>query len=250
VLIRALRHPGDGGGGEGGEGASKGKTQEGGGGGAGTQEKVRTMTPEEFLAANPEFKQRLEVGDAAAAAKKKADEDRAREQGEIDKLLKAEQDEHGKTKTKADQIADENKKLKRSLEIRDYLDTAKDLKYPIPAIKEFAATLDDGKMKPEELVKAAVANMEALGLAPGGKGAMTDGLGGGGSGSGGGSGQGADTDTKVAELISLGAKARITGRPQDSRAFNKLREKLKVDNVKLPADLAQRIVAAAEKKAA
>jgi len=240
-MIRGLRHPGEGGGeGEGGEGAGKGKTQ--------TTVQVREMTEEEFLAKNPKFKERLDTGDAAVQATEKAKKDKLTADGDLQKLLDTEADEHGKTKTKAQTLADENKALKRALEIRDFLDTAKDIKFPLPAIKKFAMALDvDGKKSIEDLVKAAIAEMESLGLAPGAT--KTDDLGGGGSGSAGGSGQGAEGDKQVAELIELGAKAKKTGRPQDSRAYDTMKSKLRSGGVKLPADLAQRINARAEKAA-
>jgi hypothetical protein len=230
---RGLRSPG-----EGGEGAGSGKAKEGSGDGEGkVAEKVRQMTTEEFLVANPEFKTRLEAGDAATKKLSDAERKKLEEDGDTKKLLDAEREEKTKHETKAKTAEAENKVLKRTIEIRDFLDTAKDLKYPIPAIKKFAMTIDDGKKPVEELVKAAVAEMESLGLVPG-SGGKTDDLGGGGSG---GAGGGSGEDEKIANLIKLGKKAMKSKSPQDISAYDTERSKLTGSGIKLPADLRNRI---------
>ena len=238
--MRGLRNQGAGGGaGAGGEGAGGGTAQSDADKAKGaSQEKIRPMTTEEFLAANPEFKSRLDAGDAAVQEREKAKKEKLTADGDLTKLLETEREEKTKQETKAKTVEAENKTLKRTIEIRDYLDTAKDLKYPIPAIKKFAIALDDGKKTPEELVKAAVAEMESLGLVPG-AGGKTDDLGGGGSG-GKGSASGSE-DEKIANLIKLGKKAMKSRTPQDLQAYDMERAKVKETGIKLPADLARRI---------
>jgi len=238
MAIRGLRHPGEGGG-NGGEGADTGKSQ--------PKEIVREMTPDEFWAKHPELKSQFDGGNAAMANEKAAREKKAKEDGEFSTLLETEKKEHEVTRSKHAELAAENKALKRAADIRDHLDTAKDLKFTAAQIKEFAMRIDDGKMPVGDLVKRAIERIEALGFTAAGQ--TTDNLGGGGSGSGS-SEKGADADKRVAELIALGAKARRTQHAQDHRAYNDMKARLRADGIKLPADLATRIASEADKKAA
>lgn len=201
---------------------------------------TQELTLDKVLEKFPDLKTRLEAGDAATTKLAEAEAEAARKRGDVDKLLKTEQDDHGKTRSKLEAAEAKVKSYERREKVDAFVKSQKDLKVPLAAVHDTMNLLDDGKLAVEELFKQAVAKVESWGVSAQVK--QTDAL------EAGGGGANRDGDPKaarLAELVELGAKALKSNKPLDKQAYNNLRAKLEAEGVKIGPDVARKIATAA-----
>lgn len=225
----------------GGTGTGGSTSTEGEGGKAKETPPVATMTEEEFLAANPKFRERFEAGNKAITEAENQKRQKQKEEGDHQALLTDAEKRAEKAAADAATASERANAAERKNSIREYIDTldTKELKATPAAIYELATLLDKqggGKGDVKAVIKQAIEKLGAWGA---GK-VETTALDASGTGSPGTTG-GSEEEKRETELIELGAAAQKSGSSNDQSAYERAKQKYRNDFKKIPTDLAKKI---------